>query len=70
MPKHEWYTHYTGYEIDRYLPPQHRCGTCSVSTAWPDWDQECPNTGAPDWKAIDAKEHEAGMKRFRERHGL
>lgn len=30
-------------------------------------DEECPNTGAPDWKSIDAEERRRGFERMMER---
>lgn len=49
----------------------YRCDNCDAQAhlgVWQLEDKECPNTGAPDWAAIDKAERDAYMKRFKERH--
>jgi hypothetical protein len=64
--KHDPYIHRFGTEIDFYVTTW-RCKNCDAETSLGVCfleEAECPNTGAPDWKEIDRKERDAGMKRF------
>lgn len=48
----------------------YRCGNCDAEAhlgVWQLEDEDCPNTGAPDWEAIDRERHREGMKRILER---
>jgi len=67
--KHKPYLHLTGYEIDRYVETW-RCENCDAEFSLGVRlfeKMDCPNTGAPDWEALDRAAHEAGLKRVMER---